>query len=505
MRRFGTYILSVSLPSCRSLSAGVLVGLLLGLLGAAPATAQTPTTTIQNSADDTRLQLNYDGGLYLPGTFLVDGTAADSIPASGAGTRMMWYPAKAAFRAGRVFDNTAFGTGVDGRTFWNPANVGNYSVAFGNNTKASGDVSFAAGINTVASGTNSTALGGGTQATGQAATSFGSGSVSGADYATAGGENSTATAQHATAIGDAVTADGIAATAFGSETTASGRTATALGSETEATGSRSTAIGFGGTASGVYALATGNATEATGDASTALGSVTQATAKWATAMGVGTEAGAEASTALGSNTIAATNNSLSLGAWNDANRTQDNTLIVAGNGSFNNGTVSRSDALVLDFNGNLEISGTLTESSDRRLKTDIEPLGDDVLSALQDIRPVRYRFKNNTAHPSGEQIGLIAQNVQNEFPSLVSTGANGMLSLTYSKFTTVLVKGLQEQQDQIVDLRAENEAIKARLSALEAQSQSSLLASPFASNSGLLLALALSGLFGAALLWRRGS
>ena len=475
------------------------------LLGAAY--GQTPTTTIQNGNGAPRLELNYDGGLLVPGSFGPT-TPADSIPATGAGTRLMWYPAKAAFRAGRVFDNTAFGTGVDGRTFWNPANVGNYSVAFGNNTKASGDVSFAAGINTVASGTNSTALGGGTQATGQAATSLGSGSVASADYATAGGQNSTATAQHATAIGEAVSAGGIAATAYGLETTATGRAATAMGAETEATGSRSTAIGFAGKASGLYALATGNATEASGKTSTALGSVTQATAKWATAMGVGTEASGEASTALGSNTIAATNNSVSLGAWNDANRTVDNTLIVAGNGSFNNGTVSRSDALVLNSNGNLEISGTLTESSDRRLKTSIQPLKGETLAKLSRLRPVRYQFKNQQTHPSGEQIGLVAQNVRTEFPALVSGENSDALALSYSKFTAVLLKGLQEQQadletkdDEIASLKAENEEIKSRLVALEQHNSSALPASltgPWA----LVLLLGL-GALGAGLLWRR--
>ena len=50
--------------------------------------AQMPAATVE------------DGGLLVPGTF---GTG--SIPASGEGVRMMWYPAKAAFRVGRVIGN----------------------------------------------------------------------------------------------------------------------------------------------------------------------------------------------------------------------------------------------------------------------------------------------------------------------------------------------------------------------------------------------------------------
>ena len=42
------------------------------------------------------------------------------IPKEGAGTRMMWYPKKAAFRAGKV-----------DATQWSDANIGNDSVAMG--------------------------------------------------------------------------------------------------------------------------------------------------------------------------------------------------------------------------------------------------------------------------------------------------------------------------------------------------------------------------------------
>jgi hypothetical protein len=139
----------------------------LWLSGFLPAQAQspTPTTTIQNGNADTRLQLNYDGGFYIPGTF--GPTApADSIPATGAGTRLMWYPAKAAFRAGRV---GAF----EGGSQWDASNVGKYSVAFGRDTKASGFAATAMGSSTTTSGSDATAMGAVTTASGSAATAMG--------------------------------------------------------------------------------------------------------------------------------------------------------------------------------------------------------------------------------------------------------------------------------------------------------------------------------------------
>jgi hypothetical protein len=74
----------------------------------------------------------------------------------------MWYPDKAAFRAGRV-------TG----TQWNTENIGNYSSASGYNSIASGWYSNAWGSGTTASGSQSTAWGFNTIASGASATAFG--------------------------------------------------------------------------------------------------------------------------------------------------------------------------------------------------------------------------------------------------------------------------------------------------------------------------------------------
>lgn len=134
------------------------------------------------------------------------------------------------------------------------------------------------------------------------------------------------------------------------------------------------------------------------------------------------------SVAMGRNTTAATTSSLSIGKYNIANRTADGTLFVAGNGDSS----SPSDALVLTLTGKLTIAGTLTENSDRRLKKDIHFLESDVLHKFGAIHPVRYQFKNQKTHPGGPQIGLIAQQVQAQFPELINQADNGYLSVSYS-------------------------------------------------------------------------
>jgi len=66
-----------------------------------------------------------------------------AIPAKGAGTRMMWYPTKGAFRAGQV-----------SIAQWDAVNIGDFSTAMGRDTTASGAQATAMGNTTTASGSS---------------------------------------------------------------------------------------------------------------------------------------------------------------------------------------------------------------------------------------------------------------------------------------------------------------------------------------------------------------
>jgi hypothetical protein len=88
-----------------------------------------------------RGRLTSDGALYFSGTF-------GANPDLGAGTRLMWVPSQAAFRAGRV-------TGSE----WDSGNVGFASFAAGQDNLVSGDYSFAGGWNNTVSTQQSFALG----------------------------------------------------------------------------------------------------------------------------------------------------------------------------------------------------------------------------------------------------------------------------------------------------------------------------------------------------------
>jgi len=105
--------------------------------------AQTTVTEVKDSGGETVFKVFDDGALLGLGE-----SSTGVIPKEGTGTRMMWYPGQAAFRAGEV-------TGAQ----WNDSNIGTWSVAFGLNTKASASKAVAMGIQTTASGLAATAMG----------------------------------------------------------------------------------------------------------------------------------------------------------------------------------------------------------------------------------------------------------------------------------------------------------------------------------------------------------
>ncbi|MBL0013922.1 MAG: hypothetical protein IPP30_09380 [Flavobacterium sp.] len=151
------------------------------------------------TADTGAVTIAGTDGLVSTGTELVG-----VIPPSGAGTRMVWNPRKAAFRAGTVIG-----------TKWDNASIGTYSTAFGYDTTASGSSSTAGGANSTASGGASTALGSNVTASGLVSTAFGADAVASGSFSTAFGFLTTAIGSASTAYGKRSVAFGDSSTAFG--------------------------------------------------------------------------------------------------------------------------------------------------------------------------------------------------------------------------------------------------------------------------------------------------
>ena len=238
-------------------------------------------------------------------------TTPGNTPISGGGRRMMWYPGKAAFRVGYV----AFGD-------WDKDNIGNYSLATGYYTKASGDKSTALGYVTTASGFASTALGDATSASGTGSTAMGTNNGAIGSFSTAFGFSTTARGNFSISMGRNTQATGDTSTAMGYNTIASGNTSTAMGHTTKATGLSATAMGQLSIASGQISTAIGAGCVASGDYSVAMGASATASGFSSVAMGGSAIASGYTSTALGYRTTASGSTSVAMGSNVNTNNQQ---------------------------------------------------------------------------------------------------------------------------------------------------------------------------------------
>jgi hypothetical protein len=168
------------------------------------------------------------------------------------------------------------------------------------------------------------------------------------------------------------------------------------------------------------------------------------------------------------------------------------------------------------FNGDVTVTGTFVNPSDRKLKKEISNLT-SALDKIEKLKPVTYFYdtdKNkNIKLPKNRQFGFVAQDLEQVFPDLVtkqtlvipnavsSKGSkakilksedysNGLIQeevesisstnnvelnnekeefigINYIGLISILTQGIKEQQDQIKALEAKNEDLEKRLSAIE--------------------------------------
>ena len=121
--------------------------------------------------------------------------------------------------------------------------------------------------------------------------------------------------------------------------------------------------------------------------------------------------------------------------------------MVVGNGQYNEETqtLERSDAFTIMFNGDAILAGSLSVNSDAKLKSNIISLGSTLAKVLM-LDGKSYSMKNDPEN--SVQIGLVAQNIEQSFPELVSE-SNGIKSVNYQGLIPVLINAVKEQ-DEII-------------------------------------------------------
>lgn len=275
-----------------------------------------------------------DSAVLFTGQYPLPSTITTPPPVSGPGTRFMWYPAKAALRAGLTPDSG-----------WNMNNIGNYSLAIGENVLAKGSNSIALGKIVEVNSFNSVAIG--HEAISGNAADNGYNYCFGTEVGAFGfrsmalGNQAVAFKSESIAVGNGAKARGIGSSVFGYTCQSSGDYSTAIGGQfTSAEGSSSFAAGYG-------AISIGNNSFSIGNDSYSVGS---------------------SSFAIGLNVNATSYGSYALGRYNDTITgsrrniwVATDPLFIIGNGTSN---TSKSNAFTVYKNGDADLNGYTKLGSD---------------------------------------------------------------------------------------------------------------------------------------------
>ena len=111
-------------------------------------------------------------------------------------------------------------------------------------------------------------------------------------------------------------------------------------------------------------------------------------------------------------------------------------------------------ALTLDMSGAgaATFNNDVTAFSDKRLKTDIQPIA-DALSKVMQMQGVYYK-RNDVQNPK-EQVGVLAQDMEVVLPQVVLTADDEMetKSVDYGKLSAILIEAVKQLSNELTHLK----------------------------------------------------
>ena len=129
------------------------------------------------------------------------------------------------------------------------------------------------------------------------------------------------------------------------------------------------------------------------------------------------------------------------GIWKDL------TILPYNSNYFIDGKTAYQEALTVNYiNSNFEIhtSGTFTQSSDKRLKTDIKKI-ENALEKIISLNGITYNINND----ENRKTGLIAQEVNEVLPEAISTDTNGYYTIAYGNLAGLIIEAIKELKTEI--------------------------------------------------------
>jgi len=139
-------------------------------------------------------------------------------------------------------------------------------------------------------------------------------------------------------------------------------------------------------------------------------------------------------------------------------------LNITQDGNVGIGLNHSSPSQVLDVVGNITATGTITSSSDINLKTNVKPL-ENALEKISKLQGVSYN-RNDLEDKEATHIGVIAQEIEKEYPEVVSESETGK-RVAYGNMIAPLIEAIKELNIKINELGNENAELKERINVLE--------------------------------------
>ena len=102
----------------------------------------------------------------------------------------------------------------------------------------------------------------------------------------------------------------------------------------------------------------------------------------------------------------------------------------------------------LTVSKNLTVSGDITSTSDRRVKTNIKKLQ----GALDKINNINGYTFNRTDIETSRQAGVLAQEILKVLPEAVSTDSKGMHSVAYGNLIALVIESIKELSNQVKEI-----------------------------------------------------
>ena len=100
--------------------------------------------------------------------------------------------------------------------------------------------------------------------------------------------------------------------------------------------------------------------------------------------------------------------------------------------------------------GDMTVQGTLYESSDIKLKKDVQTIN-DALDTLNNLRGVTFNWIKNDK----QSMGLIAQETEKVIPYIVQEDTLGVRSINYTALVGLLIESIKELNNKVSDLESQ--------------------------------------------------